>query len=107
MSPIDKKWHGLKCDDCGQTIAYSPEPLNCYQPAYCYLCACSHAQVATWMMPIGNGLSTNSLYGMSKSGNALTLRARFANIWSKLDAKLEAHRVAKAYEKLHGSKNTT
>lgn len=102
MSPIDNlKWHTLACNDCGQTIAHSPEPLNCYQSVYCYLCACSHADAATWLMPIGNSLSTNSLYGVHKAGDDLTLRAQFSNVWSKLYAKLEGHRVAKAYAKSH------
>ncbi len=107
-------WNAIKCVDCHATIAYSPYPVkcqsssewHCYNPVYCYLCAHAHAQVATWLLPLGNNLSTNYLYGMSKTGNAQTLRARFAKVWSSLYAKLEDHRVAKVNKKLHANKIT-
>lgn len=103
------KWHTLSCVDCETTIAFSFEPIQLQQgiELRCYLCAHVHAQVANWMMPIGESLSTNNLYGVSKSGNTSMMRVEFERVWVKLYAKLENHRVAKVDKKLHASKINT
>ena len=100
------QWHILQCVDCEKVIAYSFEPIQLQIDIElrCYLCAHVHAQVATWLMPICNSLSTNSLYGVSKADKADILRMQFERVWSKLYAKLEEHRVAKASNKLHANK---
>lgn len=107
MLPENKpQWHGLKCTDCGHVIALSSEPLNCYQSVYCYLCAHAHAQVASFMMPIGNDFSTNGLYGVSNSDDSVQVKSQFDRVWMAIRAKVEKHGVAKAYKKLHASKIT-
>lgn len=102
------QWHTIVCLDCKTALAFSVDPilLSSSIEVRCYLCAHAHAQVATWMMPIGNNLATNFLYGVNQISAALTLRIQFERIWSKLYAKLEKHRIAKAEKKLHANKIT-
>ena len=48
------KWYALHCTDCGMSIAYSHEPIQIAVTVYCSLCANCHAEVASYMMPVGN-----------------------------------------------------
>lgn len=100
------EWHTLSCVDCEEVIAFSFEPIQLPTAIElrCYLCARAVAQVASCLMPVGNFLSTNSLYGVAKIGNRQTSYAAFEKPWLKLFARLEAHRIAKAYTKLHANK---
>ncbi len=101
------EWHTIACIDCEEVIAFSFEPIQLqtrYLELRCYLCARAVAQVASCLMPVGNYLSTNSLYGVAKIGNKQISYAQFEKPWLKLFAKLEAHRIAKAYKKSHANK---
>lgn len=103
---MKNEWYTLACIDCEEVIAFSFEPIQLSTDIElrCYLCARAYAQVATWLMPLGNGLSTNPLYGVAKIGNRQTSYAAFEKPWLKLYAKLEEHRLAKAIKKSHASK---
>ncbi len=100
------KWHTIACTECKEVIAFSFEPIQLQTTIEfrCYLCARAYAQVATWLMPVGNGLSTNPLYGVAKIGNRQTSYAAFEKPWLRLLAKLEKYQIAKAYNKSHASK---
>ena len=105
---INSQWHTLSCVDCKATIAFSFQPIQLQQDIKlrCYLCAHVHAQVANWLMPTGSSLSTNYLYGVSKSGSMQMLRLQFETVWQKLDAKLENYRIAKVDKQLHANEDT-
>lgn len=104
---INSQWHTLSCVDCNATIAFSFQPIQLQQDinVRCYLCAHVHAQVANWLMPTSSSLSTNYLYGVSKSGSMQMLRLQFEKTWVKLYAKLEQHRVVKLNKKLHANED--
>lgn len=95
------KWHGIKCSDCRTVIAYSPTPVNLHQLVYCSLCANAHAQVADWLMPVGNSYGTSGLYGVQTDNFAHRKGDQFRRLWNNLFARLQAHQVAKAENKNH------
>ena len=95
----DYKWHAIYCDDCGVSIAFSPEPLILLRtdvPMYCGLCAQSHAKVAGYVMPVGNNYMTHSLYGLQTSGKQGTYLQRFTRGWDILVDAITKHKIAKA-----------
>ena len=95
---LKSQWYPINCTDCGTAIAWSPVPIIA-NPVYCSLCACAHAQVATWMMPVGSTYSTNALYGVQTGQLAVKKTEHFRRVWNSLFAKLQAHQVAKAMKK--------
>jgi hypothetical protein len=93
------EWQAVYCLECRTAIAFSPEPVHVTQPMLCYLCAHAHARVASTMIGGSAGLSTQGLYAVDNSGGAMRKGEEFNRVFNGLYAKLEKHRVAKAYIK--------
>ena len=99
------EWHALVCSDCGTTVAFSTQPITATEPTYCYLCALSHAQVATWMMPHNNNLSANSLYGKHVNNNPAGFNIHCRSKIEKVVDGLQANQAAKLRKKLDANGN--
>lgn len=96
------QWYAVKCVDCGTAIGYSHFQIEPHL-VYCLHCAHSHAEVASWMMPMGSDYSTNGLYGVQvNSRPAIDLSMRFRKGWNWVFARLEKHRIAKCDNKRLG-----